>query len=272
MFFVLLIQAAMIGMLCSYVAGQKNRDGTSWFFLGFLFSLFALLALIAIPSLPEDKKPSQPVNDPVSMPTTRKCPICAEEIKIEALKCKHCGSTFDPYDVEKYIMKFKDDFKQRLTDEFKLVSDQNGEALCIACRKVSPMNGMYHHKGTDTYYHANCLPSSDSNSQKATDSSNAIPSLSGDYKKCPTCAELIKFEALKCKHCGTEFNQSDVDLEKKKRIKAKTDSLSNYKLISGEKGEAFCIICRKVSPMNGMYKLVGTETYYHSGCLPKIEE
>ncbi|CAN4276813.1 zinc-ribbon domain containing protein [Methylophilaceae bacterium] len=25
---------------------------------------------------------------------------------------------------------------------------------------------------------------------------------SGDLKKCPACAELIKSDALKCKHCG----------------------------------------------------------------------
>jgi len=26
-----------------------------------------------------------------------------------------------------------------------------------------------------------------------------------DEKKCPDCAELIKEEAIKCKHCGHEF-------------------------------------------------------------------
>ena len=27
----------------------------------------------------------------------------------------------------------------------------------------------------------------------------------GEVKKCPACAELILVEALKCKHCGQEF-------------------------------------------------------------------
>jgi O-antigen ligase len=28
---------------------------------------------------------------------------------------------------------------------------------------------------------------------------------SGDLKKCPRCAELVKAEAVACKHCGHEF-------------------------------------------------------------------
>lgn len=36
----------------------------------------------------------------------------------------------------------------------------------------------------------------------------AIGLLASGYngKKCPGCAEFIKPEALKCKHCGHEFN------------------------------------------------------------------
>lgn len=33
----------------------------------------------------------------------KKCPSCAEKIKLEALKCKYCGETFDPADVKKQI-------------------------------------------------------------------------------------------------------------------------------------------------------------------------
>ena len=33
----------------------------------------------------------------------------------------------------------------------------------------------------------------------------AIKLQSGDVRKCPFCAELIKFEAVVCKHCGREL-------------------------------------------------------------------
>lgn len=32
---------------------------------------------------------------------------------------------------------------------------------------------------------------------------------SGDYRKCPQCAELVKREAVKCKHCGSELEWSE---------------------------------------------------------------
>lgn len=49
--FLLLIQGTVVGLLCSYVAGQKHRSKFNWFFLGFFFSLLALVALAAIPAL-----------------------------------------------------------------------------------------------------------------------------------------------------------------------------------------------------------------------------
>ena len=47
----LIVQGTLVGLLCSYVAGQKHRSKGNWFLLGFFFSLLALIALAAIPIL-----------------------------------------------------------------------------------------------------------------------------------------------------------------------------------------------------------------------------
>jgi len=45
----LLIQGIIFGSFCAYIAGEKGRDGTAWFFAGLFFSLIALIAAAAVP-------------------------------------------------------------------------------------------------------------------------------------------------------------------------------------------------------------------------------
>jgi hypothetical protein len=46
---ILLIQGIIFGLFSAYIANEKNRNGTAWFFLGFFFSILSIFALIAIP-------------------------------------------------------------------------------------------------------------------------------------------------------------------------------------------------------------------------------
>ncbi len=52
-------------------------------------------------------------------------------------------------------------------------------------------------------------------------------------KKCPTCAEIIKLEALKCRFCGHEFDQKEIDTQLK--------SINEME----EKGKKQCPTCKK---------------------------
>jgi hypothetical protein len=84
-----LLPAFFIG----WIAGQKGRSRIFYFLLTvFLSPLVGLLVLIALPSrLPPPQAASIARNRRV-----RPCPRCAEEILLEAAKCKHCGSELAP--------------------------------------------------------------------------------------------------------------------------------------------------------------------------------
>jgi len=81
----------------------------------------------------------------------KKCPACTENIKLEALRCKHCGEIFDPSDVKKQIEEHKNN------QEYELIKGKSGEAFCVLCRTISPVDGMIYNKSTDTYYHKGCF-------------------------------------------------------------------------------------------------------------------
>jgi len=48
-----LLNQVVSGAFCAFVAGEKNRSPTNWFWLGFCFGPFpiAMLALAALPAL-----------------------------------------------------------------------------------------------------------------------------------------------------------------------------------------------------------------------------
>lgn len=84
MFELLLLFGAII---CAAIAGalasSRNRSAVVWFFLGLFIGPLAWI-VAAFPKLQDDA--------PVTIENaTRNCPFCAEEIKMKAALCKHCG-------------------------------------------------------------------------------------------------------------------------------------------------------------------------------------
>lgn len=78
---------ALLSLVGAYVATEKGRSGLAFWLLGvFLSFLIALLVAIGIP-----KAETAPTL-PSTKHSHKNCPDCAEQILVQAVKCKHCGA------------------------------------------------------------------------------------------------------------------------------------------------------------------------------------
>ncbi|WP_216643774.1 zinc ribbon domain-containing protein [Vibrio sp. B1Z05] len=86
----------VLSIFCGVYASSKGRSGFGFFLLAVLLSpiIGFIGALIASPvqSKVEEKA--------IGRGDLRKCPMCAELVKAEALLCKHCGSKLDSMDTD----------------------------------------------------------------------------------------------------------------------------------------------------------------------------
>jgi predicted RNA-binding Zn-ribbon protein involved in translation (DUF1610 family) len=126
---ILLIQAVAFAVLSGIVANSKNRDPTGWGAIGLLFGLFGFIAAVAVGEAEEvqssSRQRSQPSGEEEFDPDEheKKCPMCAEYIKLEARRCKHCGHEFSVEEVKRQI------------EEVKSEIDEKGEISTLYCER-----------------------------------------------------------------------------------------------------------------------------------------
>ncbi len=82
----IILIAVVLGLIPAFIAKNKGRSFPVWWLYGFLLFIVAFIHSLFL------KPSNRKVEETQMKEGLVKCPFCAEMIKPEAVKCKHCGS------------------------------------------------------------------------------------------------------------------------------------------------------------------------------------
>jgi hypothetical protein len=81
-----------LAIVVGIVAAHRGRNGAGWLLLAVVISpLIAGLLVLVLPDPVKEREQQELLKN------SRKCPLCAELVRREAIVCKHCGRDLPPY-------------------------------------------------------------------------------------------------------------------------------------------------------------------------------
>lgn len=82
----------VFSVIAGAIAGGKGRSGFGFFLLAVILSPLVgiICALIARPNTERTER------EALEDGTVRRCPACAELVRVEAVKCRYCQSALEP--------------------------------------------------------------------------------------------------------------------------------------------------------------------------------
>ena len=83
---VIVVIWAVCGLIAGAIASGKGRSGCGGFAIGFLLGPLGIIWALVM-----SKDEAKVEDKAVKSGKMKKCPACAELVKAEAAKCRHCG-------------------------------------------------------------------------------------------------------------------------------------------------------------------------------------
>jgi len=194
--------------LIGKAAERRGRNYWAFFWLSLLVSWVIMGIIVATLPYDEGSSTARSVKSGSRLPDTVECPFCAEDIKVKALVCKHCGR-----DVADQLANQREAFVESSTTPAEAPSFDGPAIFCRQCQSYSsleedaPMPNNCPNCGTGSAFMERRIEVEEV-AEEAEPSADEVP-VTGAHITCRSCrkdsafAEGSRVLPSNCPKCGS---------------------------------------------------------------------